>query len=57
METIVLILIIAYLIIGACVASKEAEENIYDDFLDVIICGILGAFWPLTLMFNLIFND
>jgi hypothetical protein len=37
--------------IGIVVAEKEAENGC-EDLTDYIVCGIFGAFWPLTLLFK-----
>lgn len=51
-----IILIIIYLVIGAYVASKKADELVYEDELDIIVSGFLGAFWPLTILLDWIYE-
>lgn len=49
-----ILLIVGYFIymgIGVVVAEKEAEKGCKDP-IDYIVCGLFGAFWPLTLLFK-----
>lgn len=56
-DIFIILLVVAYLIVGIYVAAKEDDKFLSPDPFDSIISGILGAFWPLTVLFNWIVND
>lgn len=54
-----ILLIVGYFVymgIGVVVAEKEAENGC-EDLTDYIVCGIFGAFWPLTLLFKALLEN
>lgn len=56
-----LILIISifalYIIAGALYAESIYDESLDDDGFDVFIVGILGAFWPLSILCDIMLKE
>ena len=50
-DILLIIGIFVYLVIGAVVAEKESETGC-EDTIDSVVCGLFGAFWPITLIFK-----
>ena len=50
----VLIISILYVLIGILVCNKIDMLNGGDDVLDLIVDGVMIAFWPLTVLFYLL---
>ena len=50
--------IVVYIIIGVVVVDKIDEKLSFNenDVLDMLICGILGAFWPIALACLFLFD-
>ena len=47
---------IVYSLLGTMICDKIGALYGSDDFLELIVDGILIAFWPLTLMFHFLFD-
>lgn len=50
-DILLIIGILVYLAIGAVVAENESENGC-EDATDYIVCGLFGAFWPITLIYK-----